>query len=110
MHKQWTIQEIKQANQDAGLHWFEESSMRFFRTYIEDGVFQGPGGVFFVTRETNPSGITRWSVREFFPESGRVATAGQFHSYSSNRVARKEARLRAVGIASDGVVRTGEKR
>ena len=88
-----TIDTIKSSNVAAGFHWFDKDTMRFFRTTVYPEVFEGPGGVFFVTRETNPQGITRYSLRTFQPETGDVSTAvNGFFAYSTKRQAMAAAR------------------
>jgi hypothetical protein len=34
-----------------GRHWFDRSTMRFFRSHLPKQGYRGPGGVFFVTSE-----------------------------------------------------------
>ena len=67
--------EIKAANKRAGLYYFEPDTMRFFRSRVSDTVYQGPGGVFFITSEKSPNGARRHSVRRFKPASGDCETA-----------------------------------
>lgn len=45
------ITEIKRANKAAGLHWFEPETLDFFKSRISGEVYEGPGGVYFVTSE-----------------------------------------------------------
>ncbi len=47
----YTISDIKNINAAFGLHFFEPATLRFFRSQIERGVYQGPGGVYFITSE-----------------------------------------------------------
>lgn len=65
--KKWTIQEIRQAMADAGSHWFDPGSMRFFGTRLHGQPFHGPGGVTFVTSEQLPHGPRGFTVRMFQP-------------------------------------------
>lgn len=71
--RKWTIAAIKSANRDAGYYFFSRDTMKFFGTKIYPTVYQGPGGVFFVTREMPPSGNPIYKVRKF-AESGNVTT------------------------------------
>lgn len=66
-----TIQEIQ--SQTKG-HWWDKDTMRFFRTRVHEAVYEGPGGVFFVTSEKPPHGDRRCSVRQFVlePEEGQA--------------------------------------
>jgi hypothetical protein len=47
---------IKYRNQQAGLHYFEPSTMRFFRSRVSEMIHEGPGGIYFVTSERGPHG------------------------------------------------------
>lgn len=61
-------------------HWFDRGTMRFFKTKLPRNGFDGNAGVLFITRETNPSGVTRFSVRRQMYD-GRIDTVGEFHSF-----------------------------
>lgn len=72
----WTIQEIERWNDWSGHYFFTPDTKRFFRSRILDEVFQGPGGVYFVTSERfGPEAPRRYSVRQFHPSTGEVDTA-----------------------------------
>lgn len=68
------MQDIKQANRDAGFHFFDRDTMRFFDSRILSQVYSGPGGVFFVTSERGPAGPRGYTVRQRL-ENGDVTTA-----------------------------------
>ncbi len=74
--RKWTISEIKQANAEAGGVFFSPDTMKFFKSKIYPYVYQGPGGIAFVTRETfvgsDGTSRTTYTVRHFDPETGRV--------------------------------------
>lgn len=73
-----TIADIREANREAGLHFFEPQTMKFFHSKVVSGVYSGPGGVFFVTSEAraiSESIGTVYTVRRFSPETGVVKTA-----------------------------------
>jgi hypothetical protein len=81
--KTWTMTAIKAANAEAGYHWFEPGTLRFFASRVGDTVYQGPGGVYFVSSEQfkmtgRPDGPRRYTVRRFLPETGAVVTVGPF--------------------------------
>jgi len=78
MLKRWTVNEIKRFMRAAGSHWFDPNTMRFFETEVERSVYQGPGGVYFVTSEQPPYGPRRWSVRQFWPSAAEIGTVGEF--------------------------------
>jgi hypothetical protein len=64
------IDEIKQANREAGKFFFSPDTMRFFDSHILTGVI---GGRFFITSEQPPEGPRRYSVRVAW-EDGGVST------------------------------------
>jgi len=97
------IDDIKSANRVRGLHFFDRDSLRFFKSRIGSDVYQGPGGVFFVTSEQGPHDDSprRYTVREFHPESGRVEKFGPFNEYTrarAHRIARTVANDRVAGL------------
>jgi hypothetical protein len=93
-----TIAEIKQANYAAGQHFFERSTMRFFSSTVLPYVYNGPGGIFFVTSEqfhgSQGSAPRRYTVRQFMPETAEIKTFGPFNKLDKER-ARKLARTAA---------------
>lgn len=104
--REWTIDAIKRANADRGLHYFERGTMRFFRSRVGQTVYQGPGGIYFVTSEqfVPSSGRPeprRYSVRKFNPETADISTAGGhtpgFQRYSTSKGAANAAKVFAAG-------------
>lgn len=98
----FTINDIQKANRDNGGHWFDPDSLRFFRSRIGSDVFQGPGGIYFVSSERYSDEAARlYSVRTFDPATGNIGTAGEFQQYRSGSTARRAARkLAGNGSAS----------
>ena len=97
-----TITEIKAANKaraerEDRAYWFEAGAMRFFNSRIESRVFEGKGGVFFITSEfchaTDP---VRYTVRQALP-TGEIKTVGSFQQYAWKEDAEDEAQLLAHG-------------
>ena len=77
--RRWTITMIRAANALAGAHFFERATMRFFRSQVLRTVYQGPGGIFFVTSEEPPYGGRRYTVRRFDPtDPSDIETFGDF--------------------------------
>lgn len=76
------VNAIERANREAGMHWFEPESMRFFGTEI----LRYFGAGVFTTRETDPMGKTAWSIRVASPD-GNVTTFGLFHSFGHAKTA-----------------------
>lgn len=85
----FTIDAIKQANRDAGQHYFDADTMRFFRSRVMPHVY---GGRIFVTSEQNGYDHPRaWSVREAMPD-GSIETIGEFQEYATGSQAKTAAR------------------
>ena len=86
----WSIEAIKDANRRAGKHWFEPGTMRFFASRVGSTVYQGPGGVYFVSSERfipsrgDPT-PRRYTLRRFDPATGGVETASPFNRWSRGR-------------------------
>lgn len=78
---------IERANRDAGMHWFEPESMRFFGTKI----LRYFGAGVFVTHETDPMGRGAWSIR-VASQDGNVTTFGEFHAIPNSRTATTKAK------------------
>ena len=101
--KNYTISDIKEINAAHGLHFFERSTMRFFRSKTERGVYQGPGGIYFITSEQfvgsdGHAEPRKYTVRCFSPESGCCQTVGPFNEIRNI----KDAREAAKGYARAG--------
>jgi len=93
----WTIDAIKEANHMAGQFWFSPDTLRFFRSRIGSTVYEGPGGVYFVSSEQfgfNGTQPRRYTVRQFFPADARIGTVGPF-----NELSRAVANTRAAKLA-----------
>lgn len=81
-------------------HWFDRDSMRFFRTLLPRTAYESETReMYFVTRETNPSGETRWSVRRLTQDAAEIETVGDFHSYVTRQRAVRAAKAYASGAA-----------
>jgi hypothetical protein len=94
-----TISEIRQANAAAGFHFFSDGAMKFFRSRVDTQVYEGPGGVFFVTSEQlefrDYSAPRMWTVHQVRPD-GSIDGASEFQQYDSLKEARKAARAFAA--------------
>jgi hypothetical protein len=93
-----TIDQIKSANRKAGCFFFSPDTMRFFRSRVGSTVYQGPGGVYFVTSEQFVPSRGRpaprlYTVRVFDPATGEVDTAGEFNSLTKGRAQRAARKL-----------------
>ncbi len=94
----WTIDRIRTANREAGQHFFEPGAMRFFRSRVLSGVYQGDGGVYFVTSERfvasdGSSPGRAFTVRQFNPETGSVSSVGAFNKLTRHMAAKTARKL-----------------
>ena len=88
----YSMEDIKIANENAGQYFFSPSAMRFFKSRVGDTVFQGIGGIYFVTSEKFDYKSPRnYTVRQFSPKTGHINTASKFNemSYSQARARAK---------------------
>lgn len=91
-----TIYDIELRNRQAGFFWFEPATKRFFKSRVSETVYEGPGGVFFVSSEKGPSGRRMYSVRRFNKETGDISTAGEFQGYLTRNAAHAKAAVLAA--------------
>jgi len=97
-----TIIDIRRAHEAEGLYWFTPSSKRFFRSRIESQVYEGPGGIFFVSSSSNSTGAPRrYSIHQFDPATADISTVSigplsGFEQYGFLEDARNAAKLAAA--------------
>lgn len=96
--KLWTVNAIKDANRAAGGHWFDPDTMRFFGTRVLAEVYQGPGGIYFVTSDKQYNGTRGYTVRRFDPADGSPHTIGEVAGLTKGKAQRTARNL----AASDG--------
>lgn len=82
---------IKANNLLAGQFFFSRDTMKFFKSKVFSTVY---GERYFITRETNPSGETRFTVREAHDGGKHITTVGPFFSFRTLPEAREAARER----------------
>lgn len=68
--RKWTISEIKQANAEAGHVFFDKSHTKSSKTL--PGVFQGPGGVVFMTSDSDGITVPEWKAWIFDVETAAI--------------------------------------
>ncbi len=85
------VREFYERNQPDG-HWFDAATMRFFKTKLPQIAYESEAGIHFVTRETDPGGVSTYSVRRQLP-NGEIKTVGEFHSYKTRAAAATAIRL-----------------
>lgn len=76
--------------------WFHRLNMEFFQTILLETVYQGPGGIYFVTSDKGPGCRRRYSVRSYDPISDKVKTVGEFNAYT-RAAAIKQAKAHSLG-------------
>ncbi|UOF81059.1 hypothetical protein [Caudoviricetes sp.] len=87
MHKIRFIRVISRYNEgQPNGHWFDRDTIRFFKTRLPSVAYEHDGNVFFITRETDPSGKTAYSVREQLHD-GSIETVYEFHSFATREAA-----------------------
>ncbi len=95
------IEEIKKNNIEAGRFFFSPETMRFFGSRVHPAVYEGPGGIYFVTSEQPPHGPRTYTVHQALPE-GRYHGPGALiitvsHHPNRNRAHADAHRRAAVG-------------
>ncbi len=72
-------------------HWFDRSTMRFFKTKLPRTAYRSAkGNYFFVTHERSPMGRGGYTVRMY--ENGTIHTIGEFQGYPFKDTARIDAK------------------
>lgn len=92
----YTVNDIKSAVRASGSHFFDPGTMRTFGSRVLPNVFQGPGGVYFVTSEKCGDSPRNYTVRQFFPADAGISTIDRFNEGGSVR----EATARAAELAA----------
>lgn len=95
--KAYSINEIQAEMRADGSHWWDPDTMRFFGTRVASPVYQGDGGIFFVTSEWDgprgrEQGKRAYTLRQYKPDTHDIATIGEMGQYDDRRAAQKAAR------------------
>jgi hypothetical protein len=104
----WTITAIRDADHRAGRFFFSPSTMKFFNSRILPTVYQGPGGIYFITSEQfrGSNGVSdprKYTVRQFIPEPVDIRTVAGF-----NQMSKQEAQVAAkILAAGHGIAHLG---
>lgn len=83
-----STEEIREANERAGQHWFSPDTMRFFNSRVLSGVI---GGRYFITSERYDDGSPRLYTIRVAADDGTIDTVGDFQGYTSANAARRAA-------------------
>jgi hypothetical protein len=81
------IQEIRQANEDAGYYFFSPDTMRFFKSRVYYRVY---GGKYFITSEIAPYSSRRYTIR-MCKDNGGIETVSEQQEYGCLRTAKRYA-------------------
>ena len=84
-----TVQGIEKANDYAGMHFFEPSTLRFFKSRIGGGTWYGR---IFTTSEKGPDEVRRYTVRQQRSD-GSIDSLGGFQAYDTATAARNAAEI-----------------
>jgi hypothetical protein len=94
-----TLEQLKQANSDAGRHFFSSDTMRFFRSRISSRIYTGADGAhYLVTSERGPDRVRRYSVRVTRDGGVSFDTLHGFQAYRTSAQAHAAARYAAHGV------------
>ena len=74
MATRYSINDIQREMREDGSHWWDAGTMETFGTTIESPVYQGEGGVFFVTGDKRFDESRGYTLREYNPESKDIST------------------------------------
>jgi len=107
----WSMGDIKKTNAEKGF-FFSKGAMDGFSSIVYDKVFEGEHGVFFVTSEQfipsqGPAEKRKYTVRQFFPDTGRVNTVGAFNKLATKTEAMQRAR-ECAAFGPEAKADTGE--
>lgn len=92
-----TLQQIMAANAQAGRHFFERDTLRFFKSRVSDRTYPAADGrTFFVTSERHRNDPRRYTVR-VTRDGADIDTVGGFQAYRDARTAHAAAAYFAKG-------------
>ena len=97
----WTIAAIREADHRAGRYFFSADTMKFFNSRVLPTVYEGPGGIYFITSEKfrGSDGVSaprKYTIRQFSPDPVDIRTVAPFNQMSK-RQAQVTAKVLAAG-------------
>lgn len=101
------IDDIQRAHKG---HWFDASSMRFFKSRVSSDAYRTADGAysFFVSSERfdySPQYPRMFSVRRYTWATDNLETIGQFQAYAYRDTAQRAARYYAAkGVPAESLV------
>lgn len=95
----YSIQIIKRINRENGRFFFSPAAMHFFNFKIHNEVYQGSGGVYFISSIKFAEHTPRvYSVKKFNPDNGECRTVKNYCGYTNIEEAINKARKLAKGL------------
>ena len=85
------ISEVKNLAEKRHSHFFDVDTMRFFKSRISDEAYKFGDKIYFITSESGPSGIRKWTTR-YITKDGNIETFGKFQEHASLLDARRAIR------------------
>ena len=80
-----TILSIRKEMMENGSHWWDDDTLAFFLSKVGSYVYQGAGGIYFLSSEQPPGGERNWTVRKYDPVMFRISNASAFCELSESR-------------------------
>ncbi len=98
----WTIDAIREADHRAGRYFFSADTMKFFNSRVLPTVYEGPGGVYFITSEKfrSSDGVSaprKYTIRQFTSDPVNIRTVAGF-----NQMSKRQAHVMAKVLAAAG--------
>ena len=88
-----TIDDIKRQHKG---YFFNKDTIKFFKSRVLSEVYEGPGGIYFITSEKGSDNIRGYTVRHYDPITNDIRSVTQFNQLTKY-YAIKEAKLAAKG-------------
>lgn len=92
-----TMEYIQKKNKEYGDGFFDRDVTAAYKRRFYKPVYQGPGGVYFVTSEQLDLLPRLYSVFKFDPHTGDVFSWSDFNCFGSLKAARSRAKAVASG-------------
>lgn len=117
----WTIDAIREADHPAGRYFFSAETIKFFNSRVLPTVYEGPGGVYFITSEkfTGSNGVSaarKYTIRQFTPDPVNIRSVAGFNKMTNRDEATPDndfvaghdgGPLRATGQTTLGRIESG---
>lgn len=83
-------------------HWFDEDTLRFFKSRISESLIYADKLILFVSSEQGPNGIRRYSIRQYNTKTGNIDTIGLgFQGYKTAAAAKRAAQIIAGRVQGE---------